>query len=100
MQIRDFPFVRYEDFTECPERQMQIICNSLHLDYDENFQTRWFTFDKITGDTAVKGLGSRGSGLNKIRPLARLTIEEAILSQFRANKNYWEALKVLGYRDP
>jgi hypothetical protein len=98
-QIRRVGFVRYEDFTEYPKEQMRFICDKLQLEYDDNFQTRWFSFNKITGDTDERGAHSRGAGLNKIMRFSRPQIEHSTLSQFRANRNYWEALEILGYEE-
>lgn len=36
-QIQIFGFIQYEDFAENPERQMQIICDKLQLQFDKNF---------------------------------------------------------------
>jgi protein O-GlcNAc transferase len=96
-QIQPIGFIRYEDFIEDPEKQMQIICYKLQIQFDRNFLTHWTSYDKITGDTDQAK--SRGAGLNKITSHPRRPIQDDTLNQFRANKKYWEALKLLNYHD-
>jgi hypothetical protein len=96
-QIQPFGFVRYEDFIEDPDKQMQIICDKLQIRFDKNFLINWTSYNKITGDTDQTN--SRGAGINKIISLPRRPIQDDTLNQFRANKKYWEALKILNYND-
>jgi len=93
-KIQRFGFIRYEDFTKAPEKQMQILCDNLQVQFDKNFLLQWFAFDKITGD-----IESRAKGLHKIVSLPRRPVDENTLRQFRANKKYWEALELLNYSD-
>jgi hypothetical protein len=96
-QIQPFGFIRYEDFVEDPEQQMQIICDKLQIQFDKNFLIHWSSYDKITGD--LDHARSRTAGITKIISLPRRSVDDNILSQFRANKKYWEALKLLNYND-
>ncbi len=96
-QIKEIGFIRYEDFTKNPKKQMQMICDRLRLQVDWNFLTKWSIYNKVSGDT--DRTKSRGAALNEIVSLPRLPIEDKLLSQFRANKHYWEALKILNYHE-
>jgi hypothetical protein len=96
-QIREIGFVRYEDFTKNPKKQMQIICDKLKLQVDWNFLVEWSNYNKVTGDTDRKI--SRGAGLNEIVSLPRISTEAKLLGLFRANKKYRKALKILDYKD-
>ena len=89
-------FIRFEDFTSSPEREMKQLCKSLKLDYDPEFINRWSENRHVTGD--VSGL-SRGSGLGSITPLERRHADEGLLDVFRNNPDYRESLDLLAYRD-
>jgi hypothetical protein len=96
-QIQACGFVRYEDIAKDPEKHMEIICDKLQLEFDRNFLAHWSGYNKITGDTdrAI----SRGAGLNTIVLLPRRRIEDALLTRFRRNKKYMEAVELLNYGD-
>jgi hypothetical protein len=96
-QIKEIAFIRYEDFTRNPKKEMQIICDRLRLKVDWNFLTKWSIYDKISGDE--DRIRSRRPALKEIVSLPRLRVEDKLLGQFRANKHYWEALKILDYKD-
>jgi hypothetical protein len=95
--IQPFGFVRYEDFVENPELHMKTLCDKLQIQFDKNFLLHWSRYDKITGD--LDHDRSRTAGIAKIMSLPRRPVDDDTLSQFRANKNYWEALKLLQYND-
>jgi hypothetical protein len=92
---RQTGFVRYEDFSADPVREMGVLCERLQLDFDPGFLDRWSAYTKITGDA-----DSRGTSQAAIRPLPRLAIDDALMQQFRSNEDYRAALDLLGYRDP
>ena len=95
-QAAEIGYIRYEDFTADPHWQMKIVCEKLQLDYDEDFINKWFDYNKITGDT---GKQSRGSKLRQIKPMPRQPVSPQVLEKFKANENYWQALKILNYQD-
>ena len=45
----------YEEFLKSSSEQLEIACRQVGLVYDEEYQDRWFEFDKITGDTSNSG---------------------------------------------
>ena len=92
--IQPFGFVRYEDFTREPEREMIKICEQLKIVFDNRFKENWMHYTNITGDTRSRGLTQI-----KIVSLPRQPIERELLKEFRASHNYWEILKMLGYHD-
>ena len=90
-------FMRYEDFTRAPEKEMRKLCIHLKLDFDARFIERWPDNRHVTGDMSGT---SRGSGLRDIRPLPRQPIDPALLGKFRANPDYRQAIALLGYTNP
>ncbi|MDQ7787193.1 MAG: hypothetical protein RDU01_06255 [Thermodesulfovibrionales bacterium] len=92
--IQPFGFVRYEDFTYEPEKEMIKICEQLKIDFDKNFTIKWTHYSNITGDTSSRGLTQ-----NNIVRLPRQPIERQLLQKFRANNDYHEILYLLGYQD-
>jgi hypothetical protein len=95
-QIQPFGFIRYEDFTKEPEKEMRVLCEKLEITFDKDFILKWASNNNITGDTGKK---SRGSVLNKIVVLPRQAVERDLLRKFRENKDYRIALELLAYRD-
>ncbi len=87
-------FVRYEDFVAEPIEQTKIICEILHLDYDETFIQKWHNYRFITGDIKQR---SRGGKLDKIQYLPRLPISSELLDKFYQNNDYQRAIKLLNY---
>ena len=96
-QIQPFGFVRYEDFIEDPEKQMQIICDKLQIQFDKTFLLNWKSYNKISGD--MDHAESRITGINEIASLSRRPIQDYILEKFRANNKYWKTLEILNYHD-
>ncbi|MBE9525221.1 MAG: hypothetical protein IMY76_08980 [Chloroflexi bacterium] len=90
-------FIRYEDFTREPETEMRKLCERLALDFDSRFTDRWPNNHHVTGDMSGT---SRGSGLREIRPLPEQQIEQSLLRRFRENRDYQQAIALLGYTDP
>jgi len=97
-QIKEYGFIRFEDFIFYPEKQMQVICNKLHLKFDRNFLIQWSSYDKITGDMAETGQHSRAKELKKIIPLPRRPVDKNTIRQFEQSNDYWEALKLADYK--
>ncbi|HFD80751.1 MAG TPA: hypothetical protein ENK05_10235 [Gammaproteobacteria bacterium] len=90
-------FTRYEDFTRAPQKAMRRLCKALRVDYDDDFLGRWPDNPRVTGDTSGS---SRGSRLRRIEPLPQRALDPALLQRFRDNRDYREAIELLGYRDP
>lgn len=91
----DIGFVRYEDFTTSPDQVLQTLCERLRLPFDPGYQSRWASYNKITGDT---GPSSQQSA--QIRPTRRKNYDADLLATFKADENYLSALKLLGYEHP
>ncbi|MFQ5643504.1 MAG: hypothetical protein ACE5FQ_07375 [Thiogranum sp.] len=90
-------FIRYEDFTRDPTKEMRKLCTHLKLDFDAQFIERWPDNRCVTGDMSGT---SRGSGLREITPLPQRPVDPALLGKFRANPDYRQAIALLGYTDP
>ena len=83
-------FIRYEDFTDTPETQLQILCERLEIDYDDQWHDKWWRYDKITGDAS-------GKTVKEIkRPLYKQP-DSSLLKEFANNKDYQRSLEILGY---
>jgi len=91
---RSIGFVRYEDFTQEPEREMRTLCDRLEAPYDAGFRQRWADYDKVTGDVG------NPAGLREIGRPARPQVEAGLIEAFAANADYRRALALLGYRHP
>jgi hypothetical protein len=87
-------FIRYEDLTQDNVARMCDLCDKLKIRFDPEFNNRWASYDKITGD---KG-GGRGGSV--IRPLPRRTTEPGLIEQFEKNADYLHTIELLGYRHP
>lgn len=97
-------FVRFEDFCDTPERTLQKMCSSLHINYDKEFLHHWETYTRITGDIPIEGTTMTRVGVEirnrepwLIRRPTRRTIDPWIISQLKKNKDYCEAVELLGY---
>jgi hypothetical protein len=88
-------FMRYEDFTREPEKEMQRLCAALELPCDPSFTERWADYAFVTGDTG----GSRGNTQRRIQPMPRKEIPEGLMPAMRADPNYGKTLELLGYED-
>jgi len=42
----------YENFLKSPNQELSQVCEKAGLLFDESYQDKWFSFDKITGDTS------------------------------------------------
>jgi hypothetical protein len=84
-------FFRYEDFTRNPEKIMKAMCEALELPFDADFIDHWYRYETITG--------SKNNNREKqvIKPLPRQECAPELLRQFRANKDYKRAVRLLGY---
>ena len=71
------------------------MCETLDLPYDASWETRWATFDKITGDTDT----SRGNADPTIKPLTRRPIDDDVRQACLASEDYLAACAQWGY-DP
>lgn len=87
-------FIKYENFTEDPSKYLMQLAEILQFQFDPAFITKWYRYQKITGDNQ---LSSRGSALKEIKPLSRRQVSSDILKQFHSNDLYWESIKLLGY---
>ena len=87
-------FVRYEDFTRDPETELARLCEGLGIDYDPTWRGRYRSYANITGDEAT-----RAKVIGEIRPASRHQLDPATRECFKANSDYAETCRLLGY-DP
>lgn len=96
------PLFKYEDFCADPDKVMKEICESVNLNYSDEYKD-YGSFYKVNGDinftdkeTKVRG-GSRGIKQKSIRPLKRKRIPLKRAVQINNNKDMVCANKILGY---
>lgn len=90
-------FIRYEDFTREPVKEMRKLCGHLKLNFDARFIDRWHHNRRVTGDMSGT---SRGARLREIRPLPQQPVDPVLLGRFQDNPDYRHAIALLGYTDP
>ena len=95
-RVAPLGFVQYEEFTRQPAEQAKLLCEKLHLPFDERFIERWPDYDRITGDNLAD---SRGASLREIRPMQRREAEAGLRAQLRDSSDYHRILELLGYED-
>ena len=86
-------FVRFEDFTQDPDRALGAICDGLGLDYDAGWSDAWHDNVQVTGDVHPGRAGDR------IRPLPRQAIDPRYESRFLSEPLCRQILERLGYPD-
>lgn len=62
----------YEEFLRSPSQQLKTACQKVGLVYDQNYKNKWFSFDKITGDTSNSS-SLREKPLIEFRPRRQCT---------------------------
>jgi protein O-GlcNAc transferase len=90
-KARSIGFVRYEDFCREPNRRLRELCDKLHVNFDPQYQQRWRSYDKITGDMS-------NSRVIEPRPLPQ--VDPALLERLGSNADYQAILQILGYEHP
>jgi hypothetical protein len=70
---------------------MTRLCEALALPFDAGFIDKWPAYETITGSRKT----NREHAV--IKPLPRQECEPRLLEQFRANKDYRRAVRLLGY---
>jgi len=93
---RNATFLRYEDFLQHPDAELQRLCRYLALDYDESFVDKWFAYRNVTGDNFQ---GSQSFARREIRLPSRKQVPGALLQQFRRQEEYRQLLDLLAYED-
>ena len=93
----EMPFIRYEDFADDPDSQLNAICDTLRIDFDQSYKDHWRNYEYITGDND----GSRG-GTREIRnpgsaPFAADMFPENMEQLLKDNEHYREICRLLGY---
>lgn len=88
-------YIKYEDFTRDPDTQLSLICNNLLIKYDKGYKKRWYLNMKVTGD-----LPNQMGAPNIIRPASLPDIKNDLSKRFADNKDYNEAISLLGYSHP
>ena len=88
-------FIRYEDFTKSPEKEMKLLCQRLSIHYDPTFIQNWCEYTTITGDkNSLRGYR------REIKPVPRRSMEDGLIEQFEKNSDYIEGIEILGYGHP
>jgi hypothetical protein len=90
---RENGYVRYEDFTAEPERNMQIICANLQVDYDPGFMQKWSTYVNITGDDLKR------TPQTHIRPARLPAVDAELYDRLHRCEYYQRTIDLLGYAD-
>lgn len=83
-------FIHYEDFCQDPNREMELICEALELDYDRSFIDHWMSYFTITGD--IEQLDKNNQIRLKIYPK-----NSEILKIFEDNQDYHKIISFLNY---
>lgn len=89
-------FVRFEDFTNEPNKYAKILCQALDIPFDAEFINKWSSYTNITGDVSSNGPG-RATLSNKIRPLKRRDPSSELLQTFKRCPHFEPAIKLLNY---
>lgn len=92
---KEIGFIRYEDFSKSPQREIEQLCHRLSVRYDSTFIQNWCEYDRITGDTS-----SQRGYEKEIKPVPRRNMEDGLLDQFEKNPDYIQSIKILGYGHP
>jgi len=87
-------YIRYEDFTQLPDRTLQSLCGALSIPFDEGYKDRWANYTNITGDV-LPGRSDR----TRIQPLPRQRVDVDRIQTLRNTAGYSELLEKLGYAD-
>jgi predicted O-linked N-acetylglucosamine transferase (SPINDLY family) len=88
-------FIRYEDFTESPEKEMKLLCKCLCMGFDPAFKKKWWKYTTITGDNnSVRGHS------REIKRVPRKTMEAGLIREFERNADYIRSIQILGYMHP
>ena len=90
-KCKEIGFIRYEDFTINPDKELKTICNMLQIDFDPNYISKWFDYKKITGDIA-------NNEVKKILPYKKKKTDKNILRIFEQNSDYQKIIDILGYK--
>ncbi len=83
-------FVRYEDFTQAPERVLAEITSALDIAYDPGFVERWATWRRITGDMPT-------AERITIAPWKQRPLPPGLAARFGDNQDYRRTIEILGY---
>lgn len=89
------PIIKYEDFTLNPERTLKRMTNILDVKYDRDWNKKWTSYIKITGDEAAKRLEVKEI---KIKP--RPYVSDSFLHSIKQSVAYQEILEITGYKHP
>lgn len=88
-------FIRFEDFTMNPEREMESLCSQLSIPFDPTFIGKWSGYTTITGDN----YSERGYR-REIKPMPRRNMENGLIDQFEKNPDYLKSIEMLNYGHP
>jgi hypothetical protein len=93
--VSGLPRISFERFCASPPAELQRLCQSLGVAYDDAFVTRFASFDRCTGDTSLP-VASRAGRSDRIMALPD-DMTSAAWSAARADPNCEEADRLLGY---
>ena len=80
----------YENFLETPNEELKQACKHLQLNFDKNYQTKWFEYTNVTGDL------SNSSSLRKnsvIKPRPRKNVDQSVLNALKASPAYEKVMQ-------
>jgi len=91
-------FIRYEDFLQNPDQEMNKLCDHLQIKFDPDFINKWPDYKTITGDVPnPKNKIKMPYDSNKILPPSNRPVEPGLKKQFLANADYHRTCELLGY---
>ena len=79
---------KYEDFVNDPKKEMKLLCETLELPFNEDFQVV-FELNKISGDS--------GRSSNTIEKRTRREIDEKLRNELNESANYIQLCERLNY---
>lgn len=88
-------FVRFEDFCVQPHASLKQVCDTLQVNYSDDFIDKFWSYRTITGEVG----GGRLEG-KVIKTPSRKPVDPQLLEAFSNNNDYWVTLELLGYSHP
>ncbi|MDJ0599742.1 MAG: sulfotransferase family protein [Crocosphaera sp.] len=93
--VCNYPIFYYEKICQDPITQIQLICETLEINYAPNFINKFYYFENCTGDNTIQQ-SSRGKQLSKIQLFPSHTESKSYIIA-SDNKNCRQADRLLGY---
>ncbi len=97
-------FIRFEDFCRQPKPVLQKICGTLNISYADDFESRYHTFTKVTGEIyskndteTITGEAPKERRQHEIKLPPRRAVPERLERELQSNTDYTRILDLLGY---